>query len=119
MPHTTIGTRPVIYSDTLLIPDGESARFQLELSTELNMPSRAPEIVIKTDHAKQGDEGRIDWKSSGNVIEMTFANVPSWPASTPGFSEMGLIDGKKLYFSAFFQRVGTLTSLTIAFAVDA
>jgi len=113
-----IGNRRIIFSDTLLIPDGEPAKFII-----LDPPNaRIGPVVVTVTPEKSDREWPIYWgpekEGTDTIFGIHFTEVEGTDAATAGFISIGSVPQGKLSFAATYHRIGTLSAVKIMFGIS-
>ena len=109
-----IGNRRVIFSDTLLIPDGEGAKISL-----IDLPHPGTPVAIDVTDKPSSEGLPIKWGPEGDDKQfwIHFYSAAELVSMTGGYVHIGKIIQGRLYFAAAYHRIGNLSSVAITFAV--
>lgn len=108
-----IGSRRVLFTNTFIIPDGDSATFQI-----IDPPHAPLAYRIFATSQKSPREWPIYWEPApGNIVELHFCEMPETWASTGPYVPFTTGTQGQIYFSAFYYRVLKNCIITITFTV--
>jgi hypothetical protein len=98
-----VGTKRVIFSETLLVPDGESVSFAVPMPDAPALP-----MVVRFESKEEGEHNRISWEFKDGVLTFKFGRQTGIGSSTPKISRIGDMNGKEISFGAFYHRTETM-----------
>jgi len=108
-----IGDKEVVMTQTMVIPDGETAFFDFSINSEPIQIS----IVFETNNVPDS-ERKINWKLEDGILRMTFIGWRnSLGTSLIHPAKIGELNGQPFGFNLMHFLVGTVNLVTFQFYI--